>query len=351
MSQELFMFLGFTLSAYAIVANDAIQTLGTFIASNQHRSWLTLWGFAASVLTIVLLYGWFNNQGDPSYGRLTAFPYQEAVQAHKYSILCVVPPLALLILTRFGLPVSTTFIILTYFRPKNLESMVTKSLMGYGVAFVAAIVLFFLIRQVMDTNDGEARMSTPWYWTPLQWASTAFLWGQWLIQDLANLFIYFPRVRPEGAEAGSPALAVPLMWLTCGLVLMLVMQAIIFRGGGGRIQEIVNEKSGTSDIKEATLINFVYGLVIYYFKELNNMPMSTTWVFLGLLAGRELAYRMTNFKNLREVEGDLVIVEAVNQTPEGLFRMIGGDLAKATAGLVVSVIIALGLPWVAEIIS
>ena len=45
----------------------------------------------------------------------------------------------------------------------------------------------------------------------------------------------------------------------------------------------------TQDTRSATIIDFIYGLILLIFKEWSNMPMSTTWVFLGLLAGREVA--------------------------------------------------------------
>ena len=51
------MFVGFVLAAYSIVANDAIQTLGTFISSNSHRPWWVLWAWAVSVLVAVLIWG------------------------------------------------------------------------------------------------------------------------------------------------------------------------------------------------------------------------------------------------------------------------------------------------------
>ncbi len=46
----LFGLIGFMFAAYAIVANDVIQTLGTFLASNSKRHWLVLWAFAASII-------------------------------------------------------------------------------------------------------------------------------------------------------------------------------------------------------------------------------------------------------------------------------------------------------------
>ena len=69
------------------------------------------------------------------------------------------------------------------------------------------------------------------------------------------------------------------------------MLAIIFYSKGGAIQKIVKAKTNTTDVRSATIIDFVYGLVLLFFKEFSNVPMSTTWVFLGLLAGREIAIR------------------------------------------------------------
>ena len=59
------------------------------------------------------------------------------------------------------------------------------------------------------------------------------------------------------------------------------------------------------------------------------MPMSTTWVFLGVLAGREFALSFY-----------------LADTPtRGTARKVISDAAKALSGLVVSIILAFGLPW------
>lgn len=147
----------------------------------------------------------------------------------------------------------------------------------------------------------------------LQWLSTGFLWSQWLIQDLANLFVFLERPLPG-------------VWLAFSIVVLLSMQGVIFYQVGGRIQHIVTSKTMTGDIRSATLIDFVYGVILLVFKEWSNMPMSTTWVFLGLLVGRELAMRYHMDRN-------------------GLgtaWRAIMSDAGKAFAGLVVSVALALG---------
>jgi hypothetical protein len=65
--------------------------------------------------------------------------------------------------------------------------------------------------------------------------------------------------------------------------------AFMLKEGGGKIQKIVLEKHNTRYVRSATIIDAVYWLVLFFFKELNDIPMSTTWVFVGLLCGRELA--------------------------------------------------------------
>ena len=307
------MVAGFLLAAYAVVANDSIQTLGTFLSSNAHRPWWALWIFASTILAAVLAYGWYFHDGDVSYGRLANFPVPDG----GISWIHAIPPLALLILTRVGVPVSTTFLVLTVFTISNLEAMLAKSLLGYLVAFVAAIVLFRLVfRRATEYFHRTRGQSIPRYWVLLQWSSTAFLWSQWLIQDLANIFVYLPR-------------QLSVSWLLFGLLVLVALQGYIFYTFGGVIQKIVLSKTDTTDIRAATIIDFIYGIVLLIFKEISNFPMSTTWVFLGLLAGREFALSMyladTDFKRT--------------------LKIVTMDALKALSGLIVSVILALALPY------
>lgn len=314
----LFMIVGFAIASYAIVANDAIQTLGTFLASNDKRPWWVLFLYGGGILTAVLVYGYVFNGGDVAYGRLAKYPLPEP-----FTWIYVVPPLALLALTRFGVPVSTTFLVLTVFAAKNLESMLTKSLLGYAVAFAAAIAIYLATAKLVearfvDTADEEPHSG----WVVAQWVSTGFLWSQWLIQDLANIFVYLPRELSPGVFA-------------MGVLLMNGLLAYTFYTSGGAIQRIVTSKTNTQDIRSATLVDFQYGIVLYIFKELSNIPMSTTWVFLGLLAGREIA---------------LTIRMSTRPMPETM-RMVASDAGKAFAGLAVSVVLALGLPRLATWIT
>ncbi len=310
---EIFMFVGFMFAAYSIVANDAIQTLGTFLSSNSHRPWWILWAYASSILVAVMVYGWYVNYGDIAYGRLEKFPEPEG----GISWIHAVPPIFILLLTRFGIPVSTTFLVLTVFAPTNMQAVLTKSIMGYGVAIVVGLVLYVIVSRLIEQRFLNTQGSKPgWYWVVFQWMSTGFLWSQWLVQDLANIFVYLPR-----------ELSVEL--LIFSVILMLLLHAIIFARRGGEIQAIVTEKTNTADIRSATIIDLLFGLILLYFKELSNMPMSTTWVFLGLLAGREIAltFMLNNQRTMLQA-----------------LLLAARDLGKALLGLAVSITLAFGLP-------
>lgn len=318
------MWLGFILAAYSVVGNDVIQTLGTFLASNEDKPWYILWLFAATIMTATLVYGWYQYGGDVSYERLIgdggfADPkYKDPRDIPTFGWAYVLPPLVLMAITRFGIPVSTSFLILTFFNPKNLQNMVVKSVSGYLVAFVAAIVLYMVITKSLEKRfvANPIKDSEKTWWTVAQWASTGFLWTQWLAQDFANIYVYLPR-KIDG------------MTLALSLAVLLSMLAYIFYSRGGAIQAIVKAKSNTDDIRSATFIDLSYAIVLYFFKELNNIPMSTTWVFLGLLAGREIALRYNNSKKV----------------PKETLADLGRDLGKVFFGLVVSIALVFLIQW------
>ena len=87
--------VGFGLAGWSVIANDSVQTLGTFIASkSKWFKWYTLAGSASFMMAVVLIYGWWAYDGDISFGRLTRIPYQEIQWYH------AVAPGILLLLTK-----------------------------------------------------------------------------------------------------------------------------------------------------------------------------------------------------------------------------------------------------------
>ena len=312
-------YLGFIISAYAVIANDVIQTLGTFISSNFKVKWWWLWLFAISILSITLFYGWYTNDGDVSYGRLGTIPLPESMEWWY-----LLAPVILLIITRFGIPVSTTFMILSVFSSGVvIEKMILKSVYGYALSFVFAIIVYVLVTRKLESPFALEKLDKhqkKHYWLVAQWFSTGFLWSQWLIQDFANIFVFLPR-----------KLALEELFMSLGVI--LVIMAYIFRKRGGKIQEIVNQKANTKNIRSATIIDLIYGIFLFVFGNLNSIPMSTTWVFIGILAGRELA--ITYFLNKKKIKYTYII--------------IAKDLGKVNIGLVVSVAIAFLIQYLKEI--
>ncbi|MCA8889251.1 MAG: hypothetical protein KDA46_10505 [Parvularculaceae bacterium] len=317
--------VGFVFAAYAVVGNDALQTLGTFINSNERLPWQALFAFAAVILVIVFYYGYFTNAGDPSFGRLSNTSKYPIIEPEWYYAL---PPLALLVLTRFGIPVSTTFMVLSIFATwSGMESMLQKSLIGYALAFVVGGVLYAALaptveRWFLKTRDQQHNR----IWIVLQWITTGYLWSVWLMQDFANIFVFLPRGAGAG---GEPALN--LFEATIAVAVILVLLAYTFWNKGGPVQKILQSKTSVHDIRSATIIDFLFATLLFYFKELNNVPMSTTWVFLGLIAGREFA--IATLDKIR--------------APQDTARIVFSDAGKAFVGLVVSVALAVGLPKLA----
>ncbi|MEO0983441.1 MAG: hypothetical protein AAFX03_12410 [Pseudomonadota bacterium] len=439
MGVELFAVLGFLFAAYAVVGNDALQTLGTFINSNSRLHWFWLFVFAGAVLVVTFTYGWVIYEGDPSWGRLSNAEKYPVVDIKWYHTL---PPLVLLVITRFGVPVSTSFMVLTVFATlAGLSSMLVKSLSGYALAFIVGLSVYLVVSRTLERHFRETEISdhAPWglatvmgtligtavyfippllvpdmqfsletcvaiavfgviidivasmtvirfdnaplsaaiaagvtlvgavaafrylpeafslfglsktplvgvlavitfgalyyvshhissgraaYWTILQWVTTAYLWGVWLIQDFANIFVFLPR-ELTAVEGFTAMLAI------------LALLAYTFWNKGGPVQKILKAKTAVTDIRSATVIDFIYASLLFFFKEVSDLPMSTTFVFLGLIAGREFGFTLAN--------------RAMSLTKACQLSL--SDASKAYIGLIISINMAVGLPILARALT
>ncbi|NVB40980.1 hypothetical protein G6O69_24280 [Pseudenhygromyxa sp. WMMC2535] len=302
------MWVGFLFAGYAVIANDSIQTIGTFIASNKHRPWWVLWLFIGGVMLVTVAYSWFAYDGDVTYGRLASKGFSTAPTS--FVFLQVAGPLFLLILTRLRMPVSTTFLLLSCFatEPAGVGSVLQKSLIGYVLAFVLAIAVWFAAGRLIDRKfTGRPHPA----WHVGLWVSTSLLWCMWLVQDAANVAVFLPR------QLSLAEFAVFAAVLFFGL-------ALLFKLGGDKIQQVVEEKAAVSDVRHATTVSAVYGVILFVFKVWSEVPMSTTWVFIGLLAGREIALNATKAHKIER------------RSRREVTKLILRDLIYVTTGLVVS---------------
>lgn len=308
------MWFGFALAAYSAIANDSIQTIGTFIVSNQKTKWYWLWLFIGLIWVATITYSWFVFNGDVSFQLLSTPGLEKAPES--FVFLQLAAPIVLLIMTRMRWPVSTTFLLLNVFTYKagTIVSVMTKSFLGYVLAFVLAIAVWFILeRFVKNYLKGEARP----YWMVLQWITSGTLWAVWIMQDAANIAVFLPR-----------QLDVVEFIVYTGVVFFGL--GLIFFLKGDKIQEIITEKTNVTDVRAATLVDLVYAVILFYFKLYNNVPMSTTWVFIGLLAGREFAIAIGKHGKAKKRSAWLVRA----------FRLAKKDMFKAMAGLIVSLILA-----------
>jgi len=309
----IYTIVGFGLAGWSVIGNDSIQTLGTFIASKQKWfKWYTLAASSSFVMILALGWGWYSYDGDISYGRLTRIPYQEIQWYH------AVAPGILLLLTRIGIPVSTTFLVLSAFASTVvLEKMLIKSVVGYGLAAIVAYIAWVTISKFINEKFDEVDDKWIGFWRNSVWITSGWLWWVWLSHDVANIAVYLPRQL-------SPILLFTVM------TYFTVLIFYIFYIHGGPIQKIVLDKTGTRYARSATIINVIYAAVLFYFKELNDLPMSTTWVFVGLLCGRELAISTMN----------------KDYKLKYVFPLIGKDFIKMIFGLSVSVGIVLAIHYI-----
>lgn len=311
------MWIGFVLAAYSAVANDSIQSLGTFIESNKHRPWWVLWLFTGGIFLVTIVASWLVFNGDVTYQRLlndageTKYPHPK-----EFSFFQVIAPLVLLILTRLRMPVSTTFLLLSVFSvdSSGVTSIVGKSMSGYVLAFAVSFVIWYFGYEIIRRYFRHRKAHFSWVF--IQWAISGALWSVWLMQDGANIAVFLPRRLDLGM-------------LLIFLSVIFFGMGILFYLRGDKIQEVVSEKVRISDVRAATLIDFTYVLLLLYKLLISTIPMSTTWVFLGVIGGREIAISLA-----RKKSGYKHRFKAL--------RLVARDVLYATIGLVISVALASG---------
>jgi hypothetical protein len=310
------MWFGFAMAGYSAIANDSIQTIGTFISSNSHKKWYFLWLFMGGIFLVTVTYSWIIYDGDVSYQRLASAGFDQAPTS--FTFLQLSSPVILLILTRLRMPVSTSILLLSAFstQAEAIGNVLKKSLSGYFLAFFIAILVWYIISKI---SKKYLNVNPAPYWIYLQWITSGFLWSAWIMQDAANIAIFLPR-----------SLDIYQFIAFSGFIFFGL--GVLFYMKGDKIQQIVNEKSGVTDVRATTLVNLVFAAILFYFKQVNQIPMSTTWVFIGLLAGRELAISISKKRRKRR-----------EKSLKMTYMMIGKDALYAAIGLIVSLLLAFAI--------
>ncbi len=293
--------VGFQIALYFVLGNDAIQVTGTFNTSNQDIHWSKRAAAASCVLVATLALGWWMYDGDIAFGRLAKVPYTPITVWH------LIPPIVLAILTLRGIPVSTTFIIISAFRPKLISEMLVDSAVGFASALLIGLGLWSLLHYALDENKKPSKRDLK-VWRVLQWISTACLLYSWISHDMANIAVYLPRT-----------LTLTQLVFVCLSGSCCIF--IAFSKNGGKIQEIVVNKTNTKYVRSATVIDLVFAAILLVLKEWSDVPMSTTWVFVGLIIGREIA----------------VVCHHPNKKVKHIYPIVLKDFVKVICGLFISI--------------
>ncbi|MBK6266839.1 hypothetical protein JKA74_17480 [Marivirga sp. S37H4] len=314
---QIAMWLGFCMAAYSAIANDSIQTIGTFIASNSKKKWWILWLYIGIIFLATVFYSWYVFDGDVSHQRLASKGFDVAPSS--FSFLQLAAPILLLILTRLRMPVSTSVLLLSAFSTQadSIVKVLTKSFSGYIIAFISAILIWFLVSKYVSRYFKGSKPSK--WWMPLQWITSGALWSIWISQDAANIAVYLPRSLSAWQFVAFSG------FIFIGL-------GVLFYLKGDKIQGIVNEKSGVTDVRAATLVDLIYALLLYYFKVISTIPISTTWVFIGLLGGRELVIALSKRRKSKR-----------SKSIKKATKLLRRDVLYASIGLVLSIMLALAI--------
>jgi hypothetical protein len=310
---ERLKWVGATLCIFSAMANDSVQTLGTFLSSNSKTSWWKLFIFVGVLYSITMISGWIVTNGRLDFMRLKSIDYTP-----EHTIFHFLAPVILIVLTYNKIAVSSTFLILSVFAPQStVGAMLLKTFIGYFVGLFFSYILWsFLINKTGQKLFTEPKKKKSW--KILQWISSAVLWIAWLTNNSGNMVVFLPRVFS-------------VYGLCLYLVIGLAMLAFVIYNRGGPIQEMVDTKCGMDSLKTTSVTNFLYAFIIMGVASLSPIPMATTWIFIGILAGQEMSMAPVLFDRIMTLKEKVITS----------WGSISKDVMLAGSGLLVSLIFAL----------
>jgi hypothetical protein len=305
--------VGATLCMFSAISNDSVQTLGTFLSSNSKTNWKKLFVFIGGLYVIALLGGWLITNGRLDFLKLKTIDYTP-----NHTLFHFIAPVILIILTYNKVPVSSTFLILSVFAPQStMGAMLLKTLMGYIIGIILSYFLWcLLINKIGQKLFTEPRKKKNW--KILQWFSSAVLWIAWLSNDSGNMVVFLPRIFDVYSLC---------LYLIVGLLII----AFVIYNRGGPIQEIVDSKCGMDSLKTTSITNFLYAFIIIVVANSSPIPMATTWIFIGILAGQEMSMAPILYSR------DMSFKEKFMSS----WGVLSKDVVLAGTGLLISLIFAL----------
>lgn len=291
-----------TITCYTLIANNYIQSIGTFLINNKNKFKSNLI-FITLSFTITTLISWIIFDGNIDYNLLSNIEYKKNL-----GIVIIFIPMLLNIFTKYGIPVSATFLVIPLFSDNNtLNTMLTKTVTSYFLAFIVSFFIWNFIKkhfsQIMKMDNKENT-----FWNITEYITTSLVWIAWNMLNIC-VFVVFVDRKFNFFE------------LVAVNIIVLVVLYIILKGDNTKIEEIINEKNETENKKSIAIFNLLFALILIFIEFFSNVPLTTTWVFLGLLAGKELSESFTNnniFSNTKIKKSLIKIIKDLHKAMVGI---------------------------------
>lgn len=262
---------------FSIVLNNSFQILGTFLIINKNTSIWKSWLFLSSIFVITIMSCWFLCKGQIHFKKLNTIAYTENLTFFHY-----ISPLVIIYFTKKKIPASASFLFLSLFASKSgIYALLANTFRSYIISFIGAFFIWKYLGKIIkklwsNKINFEELEKNQNLWVVLQYVSTASLWISWLISNSPTAIVFLPR------QFDFKSLSV-FLFLGCFIIYYILYKK------GGAMQNIIKNKKDTDNLQSATMLNIIYSLMIYTLQFAISMPISTTWVFVGLMGGRELA--------------------------------------------------------------
>jgi hypothetical protein len=184
----------------------------------------------------------------------------------------------------------------------NILNMLFKTSASYLISCaISGHICYKLLKRykkyILHDNGDDEYLKI---WELMQVFSTALLVVAWLFFSVSNITVFLPR-KLEQQDF--------LMFL-CVIIFTI---ASVLGNKNNKMQEIISKKNNANNLKMNVIINILFTMVLFLFKVINNVSIATTFVFLGILAGKDLAiifaeknilgssYRRVIFNSLKDI--------------------------------------------------
>ncbi len=277
-----FNWLVMTMIMYNVMINNFIQTLGTFNISNKYTKKWKVFLYLVVIFVTYFVYTWLKYDGNIRKGSLRFIEYKDSFG---YSILLL--PMLLSLFNYFGIPVNLTFLSIPLFTDgKIVKSMVVEAFINYFLAFIISFVfwniLYVKFKKFLRKKDNYQ------FWRIIEYISIGILWYCWLNTCVSSFMVFLP----------------PKLYLE-HLILLLIIGSIVISivtilRPEDKMEQIVEEKTDVKNIMSSVLFNILHSVVLLTLKLNSKVPIATSWIFIGLLDGRELGITTRKANNFSD---------------------------------------------------